>query len=177
MGISFFNPDLVFFVGRLTLLPRRLIAFTMLHFGLCSLGLLWACRALSLLLNSCNPVLLLGLFSYYFWLPWPVLFLWASLAHSNPSFPWTFAKSFGLPRPNYYILYFRGLLAFLPTPFTNSFLWPIFACIPFFIILMGLLLLSLGSLRLTCFLWGLLTILPMNHYSCHSGLMIFFSLC
>jgi len=124
MGISFFNPALVFFVGRLTLLPRRLIAFAMLHFGLCSLDLLWACRGLSLLLNSCNLVLLLGLFSYYFWLPWPVLFLWASLAHSNPSFPWAFAKSFGLLQPNYYILYFRGLLAFLPTPLLILFFGP-----------------------------------------------------
>ena len=53
----------------------------------------------------------------------PTSFLWASLAHSNPSFPWAFAKSFGLPQPNYYILCFQGLLAFLPTPFTNSFLW------------------------------------------------------
>ena len=34
-----------------------------------------------------------------------------------------FSKSFGLPRPNYHIFYFWDLLAFAPTPFTNSFLW------------------------------------------------------
>ena len=123
IGFSFFNPALVFFVGWLTLLPRRLIAFAMLHFGLCSLGLLWAYCTLSLLLSSCSLILLLGLFSYYFGLPWPILFLWASSAHFIPSFLWVFAKSFGLPWPNYHILYFQGLLAFLPTLFTSSFLW------------------------------------------------------
>ena len=48
---------------------------------------------------------------------------WASSTHSNPSFKWAFAKSFGLPQPNYHILYFQGLLASLPTSFTNSFIW------------------------------------------------------
>ena len=128
MGLSFFNPTLVFFMGWLTLLPCCLIAFAMLYFGLCLLGLLWACRTLSLLLSSWSPVLhelfwaSLGLF-YSFGHPWPASFLWASSAYSNPSFPWVLAKSFKLSRPNYHILYFRGLLAFSPTPFTNSFLW------------------------------------------------------
>ena len=64
-------------------------------------------------------VFLLGLFSYHLGLPQPILFLWTSLAcfipwgilissHSFlfPTFPWVFAKSFELPRPNYHILYF-----------------------------------------------------------------------
>ena len=37
-----------------------------------------------LLLSSCSPVLLLGLFSYNFGLPWPVLFLWAFSARFIP---------------------------------------------------------------------------------------------
>jgi len=69
IGLSFFNLALVFFVGWLTVLLCCLIAFAILHFSLFSLGLLWACRALSLLLSSCSPILLLGLFSYYFGLP------------------------------------------------------------------------------------------------------------
>ena len=38
-------------------------------------------------------------------------------------------------------------------------LQPIFACFPFLIIPMGLLLPSLGSLEPVCFLWGLFTVL------------------
>ena len=40
--------------------------------------------------------------------PRPIFFPWASLAPSNSAFPWAFANSFGLPRPNYHILYFWG---------------------------------------------------------------------
>ena len=147
MGLSFFHPTLVFFVGRLTLLPCRLIAFAMLHFGLCSLGLLWACHTLSLLLNSCSPVLLLGLFSKYFGHPRPILILLSNGLLLNLSgFPspitisFTFRVYWPLYQPHLLILSF-GLL------------WPIFTCFLFVIIPMGLLL-SLGSLGFACFLWG-----------------------
>ena len=60
---------------------------------------------------------------YSFRHPRTASFLWASLAHLILTFPWAFAKSFGLPRPNYHILYFWGLLAFAPIPFTNFSLW------------------------------------------------------
>ena len=76
------------------------------------LGLLYT----FLLLSSSRPVLLLGLYSHCFGLPRPISSIWgflglfcsfghprpvsfprASSAHSNPSFTWAFAKSFGLP--------------------------------------------------------------------------------
>ena len=68
---------------------------------------------------------------YSFGHPRPTSFFWASLVHSILKFPWAFTKIFGLPRPNYHILYFWGLLAFAPTPFTNSFLWapPTYFCL------------------------------------------------
>ena len=80
MGLSFFNPAHAFFVGRLILLPCCSVASAMLSFNLCLLGLLWACHILFPLLSSHCLVLLLGLFSYYLRLPWPILSLRASLA-------------------------------------------------------------------------------------------------
>ena len=51
--------------------------------------------------------------------------------------------------------------------------WPILT----FLLPMGLLLLSLGSFRPTCFLRGLFIILwALIHHSCHSSLMIFLSI-
>ena len=67
----------------------------------------WASLAHFISLGILNPL-------HSFGLPWPIPFL-----HSYG----LFAKSFGLLRPNYHILYFWGLLAFALTPFTNSFLW------------------------------------------------------
>ena len=119
-------------MGRLILLPRRLIASGMLSLNSCLFGLLWAYHVFFLYsvhvaqyicwVNSHAILGFLGPF-YSFGHSRPTSFLWASLAHSIPTFSWDFAKSLGLPRPNYHILYFRGLLAFTPTPFTNSFLW------------------------------------------------------
>ena len=76
------------------------------------LGLLYA----FLLLNSSSPASSLGWNSSCFGLPWPISslpsflglfhsfrhprpisFPWASLVYSNSSFPWVFAKFFGLP--------------------------------------------------------------------------------
>ena len=46
MGLSFFNPTLTLFVGRLTLLSCRLVVFVMLLFNFCLLGLFCACCTL-----------------------------------------------------------------------------------------------------------------------------------
>ena len=119
------------FVGRPMFLPRHSIAPAMLPLDLCLLGLFWACHVLfsySIHIVQCfclvNPHTILGFLDplYSFGHPWPTLFLWASLAHSILTFPWAFVTFFGLPWPNYHILYFRGLLAFVPTPFANSYL-------------------------------------------------------
>ena len=71
-----------------------------------------------------NPHTILGFLDPFhsFGYPRPALFPWASLAYSILTFPWAFAIFFGFPRPNYHILYFRGSLAFIPTPFANYFL-------------------------------------------------------
>jgi len=44
---------------------------------------------------------------------------------------------------------------------------------------MGLLLSYLDSFGLTCFFFEVLLLFykPMDHYSCYSGLMVFFSIC
>ena len=76
-----------------------------------------------LLLNSCRPVLPLGLFSrclgflrpfYSFGHLRPILIL-----HSHGFL----LSLLGFPNPNYHILYFWDLLAFPPTLFNSSFLW------------------------------------------------------
>ena len=104
----------------------------MLPLDLCLLGLFWACHALffysiHIVQRFCwvNPHTILSFLGqfYSFGHPRPSLFLWTSLAHSILTFSWAFAMSFGLPWPNYHILYFRVLLTFVSTPFTNSFLW------------------------------------------------------
>ena len=145
------------------------------------LGLLYA----FLLLNSNSLVLSLGLYSCCFGLPWPILspssslgpfysfghpwpvsFLWASSAHSNPSFPWAFAKFFRLPQPKLPYLLLSGLIGFSTNPYLlNSsfgFLWPILACFPFLIMLMDLLLLLRASLGPLAFFWGPFAILQAN---------------
>ena len=106
---------------------------------------------------------------------------WASLAHYIFTFPWAFAKSFGLPWPNYHILYFWGLLAFAPTRFTNSFFWAPLAHL-------CLLSTSYDSHELTTSFFGLpcarllslghflLLFRLVNHYFCHFVLMVFLTL-
>ena len=118
-----------------------------------------------LLVSSRSPILLLCLFSYYFevsfayFIPMDILDLLHSFRHSQP-----------IP-----ILHAHGLLLNLSSfpspitiPFTFGVYWPfyqphllilsfglfrpIFACLPFLIIPMGLLLLTLGSLGPACFL-------------------------
>ena len=94
--------------------------------------------------------------------PQPISFPWASSAHSNSAFLWVFAKSFGLSRPNYYILHLWGLWVF-HQPFTHLIhcfepLCPILTCFLSHIMPMSLRLPSLGSSRPTCFLWVLFII-------------------
>ena len=81
------------------------------------------------------PSIFAGLILMLFWAflahfisfghPQPALFLWASSAYFIPlgilglfilTFPWAFATSFGLPRPNYHILYFRGFVGLCTNP-------------------------------------------------------------
>ena len=197
--LSFFNPTLALFVGRLTPLPCRPIASAMLSFDLCLLSLFWARRTLSFYsvpINhyyrwACSHALwgFLGPFhsfeaSMAHFIPLDILCPLHSLGHPRP-IPILHSHGFllsllGFPDSNYHIIYFRDLLAFPPTLFTSFFLWapPAHFCLLSIIIMpMGLLLLSLGSLGLTCFLWGPFTILQAHGpYFYHSGLMVFFSL-
>ena len=128
-----------------------------------------------LLLNSSSPVLSLGLYSCCFGLPWPISslssslgpfysfghprpisFPWASLTHSNPSFPWVFAKSFGLPQPKLPYSLLSRFISFSTNPIylvsSSGLFRPIFTCFQFLIISMGLLLLSSVSFGPACFL-------------------------
>ena len=164
MGLSFFNPTLTLFVVQLTLLLCHLIVFAMLLFDLCLLGLIWACFTLSFCSVivaqyyrwACTHAVLgfLGPF-YSFGHPWHVLFPRASLAHSNPSSPQAFAKSFGLLQPKVPYPLLSGFIGFPTNPIclVSSFglLRPIFAYFPFVIMPMGLLVLSLGSFKPACF--------------------------
>ena len=136
IGLFFFSLTLVsfyfWFVDQLVLLPHSYIASAMVSLNLCLLGLLWACHVLFFLLVYITQYfclvsfhIILGFLGpfYSFGHPCPASFLWASLAYLILAFPCAFAKSFGLLRLNYHILYFWGLLAFALIPFFNSFLW------------------------------------------------------
>ena len=53
----------------------------------------------------------------------PILFFWASSAHSNSLLLWAFAKSFGLPRPKLPHPLLLGFMGFSSTPYSlNSIL-------------------------------------------------------
>ena len=74
---------------------------------------------------SCTHAILgfLGPF-YSFGHPQPISFLWVSPAHSNPSFPWAFATSFGLPRPNLPYPLLSRFIGLSTNPYLlNSLLW------------------------------------------------------
>ena len=128
IGFSFFNLALVFFVGRLTRLPRCPVVSAMLSFDLCLLSLFWtycthsfclipvaqhycwACTHTILgFLGLCHPFgaslahfILLGILSPFHFLehPRPIPIL-----HSHG----LLLNLLGFPGPNYYILYFQGL--------------------------------------------------------------------
>ena len=133
------------------------------------LGLLYA----FLLLNSSSPVSSLGWYSCSFRHPHPIPIL-----HSHV----LLLSLLGIPNVNYHILYIRGLWAFPPTPYLlNSLLWASLAhsCLlsishnahGFTTSFSRLLWARLLSLRPFCYLFR-----SMVHYSCHSGLIVFFSI-
>ena len=108
----------------------------------------------------------------FFGHPRPISFPWASLAHSNPSFLWTFAKSFGFPRPKLPYPLLSGFIGFSTNPYLlNSFLWAPLThsyLLSISIMPMDLLLLSLGFFGLLAFFKVLLLFYrPMVHYSYH----------
>ena len=114
-----------------------------------------------------------------------LMLFWASLAHFILLDILGLFHFLGHPRP-ISILHSYGFLLSLsgfPAQITNpiflvsSFrlIRPIFAYFPFLIMPMGLLLLSSGSLAF--FEALLLFYRPMDHYSCHSGTMVFSSTC
>ena len=128
VGLSFFNPSLKFFAGRLTLLSCHPIIHAMLLFDLCLLGLFWACCMLSFcsipiaqyyhwahthdVLGFLCPFhcfraplahfILLDILSPFHFLrhPWPIPIL-----HSHEFL----LNLLGFSSPSYHIIYFRGL--------------------------------------------------------------------
>ena len=139
----------------------------MLSLNSCLLGLLWACHVFFLYsvhvaqyfywVNSYAILGFLGPF-YSFGHPWSVLFLW----HHRPIL---FLDSHGL------LLNLSGFLEPIIIFFTFGLCWPLhqthllipffgllrptFACFPFLIIPMGLILSFLGFLGPVCFLCGI----------------------
>ena len=103
-------------------------------------------------------------------------------AHSNPSFSWVFAKSFGLHRPKLPYLLLLGFIDFSTNPIylvpSFGLFRPIFACFPFLIMPMGYYFFLRALLGLLAFFEALLLFYRhMDHHSCHLGLMVFFSIC
>ena len=127
VGFSLFSPFFALFVGLLALLPCHFVIPAVVLLDPCLLGFFWVCcmlffylipvaqyyhwaciHAISGFLDpfyclraSLAHFLLLGHLQ-------PISFPQASSAHSNSAFSWAFAKSFGIFRPNYHILYFWG---------------------------------------------------------------------
>ena len=138
MGFSLFNPFFTPSVGLLTFLPCHSAILVVILFDPCLLGLFWTCCMLLFYLILAAQYIIIGLafmlfrafliHSIAYGLPRPIYSFWASSAHSNSTFLWVLANSFGLPRPNYHILYFWGSWAF-HQPFTyfttSGLLWPI----------------------------------------------------
>ena len=90
-----------------------------------------------------------------------------------------FAKSFGLPRPNYHILTFRAYWPLSqPHEFTNSFLWasPTHFLLSFHLLQFPWAYYFIPWASSTHLLspWPLVIFCgPVDHYSCHSSLMVF----
>ena len=83
------------------------------------------------------------------------------------SLPWAFAKSFGLPWPNYYILAFSNSFLWASlTHFLLSFHFLQFSWVYYFILL-GFLD-SFAFSQATYYFSG-----PIDHYFCHSGPIVF----
>ena len=168
VGLSFFNPFLTLFAGRLTPQSCHPVVPTMLLFDLVLAGPLLGLLYAFLLLNSSSPALFTRLVLVLFW---------ASLAHFillGILGPFHFLRR---PRPISILYSHRFLLSpfglhlsKLPYPLLSGFmgfstspkllssflrlLQPILACLPFLIMPVGLSLLSSGSFGPICFLWG-----------------------
>ena len=191
MGFSFSNSFFTPFVSLLAFLSFHSVIPTVLLFDSCLLGLFWAYCMFSLYLipmawyyhwASIHAVLgLLGPFHRF----WGFLSPFISLGILGPFHflgnprPIPVLHSHGLllsllgfPNLNYHILYFWGLWAFPPTPYSlNSLLWASLAHTCLLSIshnTMSLLFLSLDSFEAL-----LLFLRPIIHYSCHSDLMVF----
>ena len=130
------------------------------------------------------------------WLPWPILSFWAFSAHflsfgslslfpflGHPRpilLPWAFAKSFGLPRLKLPYPLLLGFINFPSTPYSLNSLHQAFlahSCLLSFsynahVFTTSFLWTPLGPLAF--FEAHLLFSRPMIHYSCHSGIMVFF---
>ena len=127
VGFSLFSPFFALFVGLLALLPCHSIIHAVVLLDSCLLGFFWACcmlffylilvaqyyhwASIHAILGFLDPFYCLQASSAHFLLlghPEPISFPQASSAHSNSAFLLAFAKSFGLSRPIYHILYFWG---------------------------------------------------------------------
>ena len=120
------------------------------------------------LLNSHCPVLLLGSFSYYFGLLWPISSIWGFLGPLHFfGHPWPIPllHSYGLP------LNLSGFPDPITIPFTNSLPWAPSTHFCLLSISYDTHGLPLGLFAL--FVAFLPFYRPVNHYSCYSGLMVF----
>ena len=120
------------------------------------------------LLSSRCPVLVLGLFSYYFGLPWPISSIWSFLGPLHFfGHPWPIP----LLHSHGFLLNLSSFPGPITTSFTNSFPWAHLAHFCLLSISYDTHGLPLGSFAL--FVAFLLFYRPVDHYSCHSGLMVF----
>ena len=124
----------------------------------------------------------MGQFLYHLGLSWPILFLWASLAHLILSCSLhcheLLLNFLGFPSP-ITISFTLSLLAFEPIPFTNPFLRAPSAYFCLFSTSYdshGLITSFFGAPLSPFAFFGafLLFCRPVGHYSCHSGIMVFF---
>ena len=127
------------------------------------------------LLNSHSLVLLLGLFSFYLGLPWPISSIWASSMRITSL---DILDPFHYYIPMGFLPNLSGFPGLVTIPFTNSFLWAssthFLACFPFLMIPLGFLFLLWASLDPFAFFVSLLLLYrPMDHYSFRLGLMVF----
>lgn len=172
--LSFFNLAPALFVGQLTLLPCRPIALPCCHLT-CACWASFGSVVHFSFISSCCPRLLLGLFSYYFRLPYPILSLQGFLGPLNFfGHPWPIS----LLHSHRLLLNLSGFPGPITITFTNSFPWAPsahFCLLSIFYDTHGLLTPSSGRTwsPFAFFLVFLLFYRPMDHYSYHSSLMVF----
>ena len=167
MGFSLLNPLFAHSINLLAFLPCYSVISVVVLFDPCLLGLFWAYYMLFFhsitMTQYCHwgyihasssfldPFPCLRASLAHFFLPrhiQPTFFPWASLAHSNSAFPWTFANSSPITISFTFGVYELSINPLLTYFITLGLPRPILA----FILPMGLLLLFLGYFRLACFL-------------------------